>query len=266
MNDQPTVQQLLDVLDEYAPFSLAAEWDNCGVQIGNPAQAISGIHLALDPSDAVVDEAGKAGANTIITHHPFFFHPLKQIRTDTAQGKLIVRLVAGEMTLIACHTNLDVVPHGVSAVLAERLGLEQCRPLQPLPGRPDCGFGQVGQLLSPMPGREFIAMTAKALAQPDLLVAGVIPEQVEHVAVCGGSGSDLARAAREQGARIFVSAEIKHSVARWAEESGICLVDAGHFSTEQPMMAVLARHLGDHFGSIVTCSSRQQRPLAGLFS
>ncbi|MCI5146995.1 MAG: hypothetical protein D3923_16100 [Candidatus Electrothrix sp. AR3] len=44
------------------------------------------------------------------------------------------------------------------------------------------------------------------------------------------------------GADVFLTSEIKHDVARWAEEAGMWLLDGGHFATENPAMEKL-RHL-----------------------
>ena len=74
-------------------------------------------------------------------------------------------------------------------------------------------------------------------------VAGTIPDQVETVAVCGGSGSELAMAAAEAGAQVFVTGEVKHSTARWAEDAGFCVVDAGHFGTEKLVVPALVSAL-----------------------
>jgi putative NIF3 family GTP cyclohydrolase 1 type 2 len=82
------------------------------------------------------------------------------------------------------------------------------------------------------------------------------------VAVCGGSGSELAPLAQKAGAQIYLTGEIKHSMARWAESVGFCLVDAGHFATENPMVDGLARilrlRLADHGSSVVVSTTKKQ--------
>lgn len=266
MSTTLTVQQVLNALDDFAPFSLAADWDNVGLQIGKPTSTVSGICLALDPSCDLLKESCRLGLNTIVTHHPLLFHPLKQLRTDYPLGRMIHQAMINDLTIIACHTNLDVVPHGVSAVLAEVLGLVNCQPLQQMASDPSCGFGRIGKLPTPISGAEFIDQAAQALDQPNISVAGDIPLTVQQVAVCGGSCGELAELANQQGAQIFVSAEIKHSQARWAEDAGICLLDAGHFNTEQVIIPPLANRLESLFGKEVPIktSQRQQRPLQCL--
>ena len=259
------VQNILDVLDDFAPFSLAAEWDNVGLLLGRPEAPISGICVALDPSLDLLDEALEQGLNTIITHHPLLFHPLKQIRTDSPLGQIIAKAMAAEMQIIACHTNLDVVPDGVSDVLAHKLGLVDCQPLQVHGADSAYGFGRLGRLPSAMVGAEFLDRVSQTLQQPEMIVAGSVPEIVHQVAVCGGSCGDLAELARQQGAQIFITAEVKHSVARWAEDAGICLLDCGHFSTEQIIIEPLVARLDSLFGAQVKvqASIRQKKPLQG---
>ena len=85
------------------------------------------------------------------------------------------------------------------------------------------------------------------------------------MAVCGGSGSDLAEAALASGAQVYVTGEVKHSTARWAEASGFCIVDAGHFATENPVVESLVKMLEDVFAEQginvpVQSSAKQKDP------
>lgn len=66
------LKDLLTFLDTIAPLDTAEKWDNVGLMIGNPAQHITGVLIALDPTLEVVEEAIDLRANTIITHHPLF--------------------------------------------------------------------------------------------------------------------------------------------------------------------------------------------------
>ena len=61
--------------------------------------------------------------------------------------------------------------------------------------------------------------------------------------MCGGSGSELAPIALKAGAQVFITGEVKHSMARWAEAAGFCLVDGGHYATERPVVMALATML-----------------------
>jgi putative NIF3 family GTP cyclohydrolase 1 type 2 len=63
------------------------------------------------------------------------------------------------------------------------------------------------------------------------------------VAVCSGSGSSLLGDALSRGADVYLSGDLGYHLAREAEAAGIAMVDAGHFGTEHPAVAVLAQKL-----------------------
>lgn len=239
-----TTERILKLLDTLAPFALAEDWDNVGLMIGAPGSPVTGIMIGLDPAISLLDEALAHGANLVITHHPLIFPSLKAIRTDQPAGAVIAKALTNGLNLIACHTNLDVAPCGVSHVLSQRLGMIDTAPLLTRSaGGPETGLGAIGPLAEPVTGAGFLAMLGRVLALPALAVAGPIPDIVARVAVCGGSGSDLAMAAHAGGAQLYITAEVKHHVARWAEEVGFCVIDAGHFATEQWICEALASML-----------------------
>lgn len=241
-----TIDRILNALGSLAPFSLAEEWDNVGLLIGDPASTVTGILVGLDPTAQLLDEAIAGGANLVITHHPLIFPALKAIRTDHPTGALIAKAMANHIAVIACHTNLDVVPNGVSHVLAQRLGLIELTPLNAGPSSAaGLGFGRVGNLPVPVTPKEFLQQLCDLLALPAVAVAGRLPEFISRVAVCGGSGSEFAAAAQAAGAQLYITGEVKHHLGRWAEETNFCIIDAGHFATEQMVSAALAATLTD---------------------
>ena len=250
MTSRATVADLMAVLEEVASFKLAETWDNVGLMVGDPAQEVSGILIALDPTDTLLNEAAAVGVNTIITHHPLIFQPLKSVRTDRALGRFLRRALAENISVMGCHTNLDLATGGVNDVLAATLGLTDVQPLAVMAaqseaaaseksGQPN-GFGRWGRLSAPMTGEIFLHHVQDALDASVVAVAGRLPKTVSTVAVCGGSGSDLAQTAFLRGAQVYVTGEVKLSTARWAEANGFCIIDAGHFATENPVVAALA--------------------------
>lgn len=116
-------QVIIDALERLAPRRLAEEWDSVGLQIGSPAQEIHGISIALDLNEQALAAAERAGANLIVCHHPLIFKPLKQIRTDRPEGRLVAQLLKRDIAVYVAHTNLDIAQGGVNDVLAARLGL-----------------------------------------------------------------------------------------------------------------------------------------------
>ena len=265
--EQLLLRDLVDILNRVADFSLAESWDNVGLMVGDPQKPVNGILVALDPTEEVIDEALAKGCDTIISHHPLIFEPLKSVRLDMPTGRTVARCIADGVAVISCHTNLDVIHEGVSDQLGHCLGLNA---MQPLAGGVDDagnpqGFGRIGTMQSPLAGRAFLAHARQALDLPVIGYAGELPEKISRVAVCGGSGSSLAEAAFAAGAEVYISGEIKHSTARWAEAVGFCVLDCGHYATEKFIVPALAGMISEIFaaeviGVPVSASSRQTAP------
>lgn len=239
------VRDLLDGINRFAPFGLAESWDNVGLLIGRADREVRSVLLGLDPTLALLEEALDMGADTLITHHPCIFRPLSSVNTATPIGAFLERALEQKINVIACHTNLDSAVEGVSDALAERLGLKDLRPLHALdfPAMAGVGLGRIGSLPVPLAFPEFLKRLFAVLEIDGVHVAGQPPEEVGTVALCGGSGSEFAEEALRSGADVYLSAEIKHSTARWAEESGFCIIDGTHYGTEQPAVALLADKL-----------------------
>lgn len=118
-------QTIINLMEKYAPKNRAEEWDNVGLQMGSPAQAVSCVFLSLDLNEAILAEALQAGADMLVVHHTPFFKPFKHLRTDLPQGRLLQKIMQQGLALYAAHTNLDATVGGVNDVLARKLGLQQ---------------------------------------------------------------------------------------------------------------------------------------------
>lgn len=257
-----TVQDILNIIEKIAPANLAEEWDNVGLMIGNPSAPVEGVLVGLDPTPALLDEAAERKANLLITHHPFIFHPLKSVQLNRPDGFFIERAIRNNINVIGCHTNLDSAAEGVSRSLARKLGLADAGPMVAHPGSDGCGLGCIGRYAEPVTGDGFADRLRKACSPPWLLATANKPARIECAAVCGGSCSDLAPLALEMGAQVFVTAEVKHSMARWAEAAGLWLIDAGHFATENQALAGFADKLAEELGDVgVYATERQTSPL-----
>jgi len=235
------IQDIIDILQKIAPVELAEPWDNVGLLAGNPNAQAQSLLVALDPTSPLLAEAEAKGANVIITHHPAIFHPLKALRTDQPIGHFLAEAVKKNIHVIACHTNLDSAVGGVSDILAKRLDLTDISPLVPekTGSTSSCGLGRIGRCDQPMTPKDCIEKLRSISNAPWLLEAGIRPTQVNRIAVCGGSCSEFAETAMQAGADLYITAEVKHSIARWAEEAGFWIIDGGHFATEQLAIAPL---------------------------
>ncbi len=239
------ISELLTGINQFAPFALAEEWDNVGLLLGSPDREVNSVLLGLDPSLPLLKEAISRGADTLITHHPLIFRPLSSVTLTTPVGVFLECALANSINVIACHTNFDSAAEGVSDALAACLQLENVKPLHRTvySGMENTGHGRIGTFSSPLSSAEFLQRVCEVLGVQGVMTAGTLPEKIETVALCGGSGSDLAEEALNQQADVYLTAEIKHSTARWAEDSGFCVIDGTHYGTEQPAVALLAEKL-----------------------
>lgn len=124
------VAELLDLIQRLAPFELAQPGDNCGLLVGAQQANANHILTALELTDNVIDEAEAEGCDVILTHHPVLYTPVRSLVNANPREKLLLRLVRSDLTLIACHTNLDAAPGGLADIAGEALGLKEMTPLE----------------------------------------------------------------------------------------------------------------------------------------
>ncbi|MDQ7029238.1 MAG: Nif3-like dinuclear metal center hexameric protein [Ardenticatenia bacterium] len=230
-------------VEELAPERLAESWDNVGWQVGHDGVTVSHVLVALDVDVHVLGEARRVGANLIVAHHPLFFRPLRRLDPTTPRGRLLVELVRADVAVYAAHTNLDAVREGVNGALAEALGLEPVAPLQPVEGAPGAwGFGAICES-PPMTTLELVQRVHRHLGTP---VPRVTPGSRAHhrrVALLGGSGAAFLGAVARSGCTCFITGELKYHDAQHARAWGITVIEAGHYYSEAPVLAKLARWL-----------------------
>lgn len=117
------VRDIQQAVEGIAPASLAADWDNVGLQVGDPDAGVSRVLVALTPLPEVFDEAEEIGADLLLFHHPLIFRPLGDVNPASYPGDLVARAIRNGLAVHAAHTNYDAAPNGVSVALAEALGL-----------------------------------------------------------------------------------------------------------------------------------------------
>ncbi len=123
MNDAPSIADITDALEEWAPPGSAQDYDNVGLQVGDATRDVTAAVLALDATPEVLAEAKTHDAELVVTHHPLLFQPLDGVTADGYVSNLALQFAEAGIGLYSIHTNLDAAPEGVSFALAERLGL-----------------------------------------------------------------------------------------------------------------------------------------------
>ena len=69
------------------------------------------------------------------------------------------------------------------------------------------------------------------------LLAGIIDKKIKKVALCGGSDSSLISAAKDSGAQIFITGDLKYH--DFLCEDGFMVMDIGHFESETGVLELL---------------------------
>ena len=234
-----TVGDVVSALEARYPPVLASDWDAVGLTCGDPAAPVSRILFAVDPVQAVVDEALSEGAQMIVTHHPLLLRGVHSVAATDAKGRVLHELISHGIALFSAHTNADHASPGVSDALAEALGLTALRPLVGIPGAgPAVGTGRVGDLLEAVTLEQFAEHVSMVLppTHHGVRVAGDPQRTVRTVAVCGGAGDSFLDAAA-MAADVYLTADLRHHRAQdHLAEDGCPLIDIAHWASEWPWL------------------------------
>ena len=219
------LSSIIAFAQQIAPFESAAEWDNVGLLVGSPEWEIDRVLLALDITPDVVREAHQKGARLIVSHHPVIFSPLHTLRPDHAEYLLVKYDVAA----LCLHTNLDRAEQGVNTALGAALELKNTT------FYPE-DYLLVGEPAEPCSAEAYAAFLKDKLHAPSVRFTD---GEVTRVAVSSGGGGEGVELAEKYGFDAFVTGELKHHQYLYAKQHGIAAFDAGHFSTEDVVIAPL---------------------------
>ena len=260
MNKKISIGEVINILDKTFRPELQEDYDNAGFLLGDSTMSYSGTLVALDLTSAVVEEAVNEGLNLIVTHHPFIFSGIKRITDRTEAGRIVLKLIKNKISVYAAHTNLDNLPWGVNGILAEKLGLKDCRILRQS-SVDNIGAGMVGMLPKETEADKFLLKVKKLTGQPSIRTSNHNPKQdVRRVALCGGSGSEFIPDAIAAKADLYLTADLKYHDFQRAE-GRIILADAGHYETEQFAKEIISRVISEKFSNFACRISESQASL-----
>ncbi len=260
-----TVADILAFINTIAPEEMKEDWDHVGLNCGSMGKPVKKILVALDPFENVCQEALETESDLLVTHHALIWDPGFVTDMNT-QGRNTLFLIENNIACINAHTNLDCAPGGVNDILAEKLGLQNIRVINPK-GTDNAGrqWGLLRQgTIDPTPLSDFLANVKKQLGCPGLRYTNS-GRPVTKVAVGGGAcGSELMEAVRA-GCDTFVTADVKYNQFWEAQNYGLNIIDAGHFYTENPVCVYLAEQLRKAFPDITVAMSAWHMDCAKFF-
>ncbi len=234
-----TVADICALMEDWAPLDLAEQWDNPGLQVGDPNWPVRTVWVALDPLGEILRSAAENQVDLIITHHPLIFQPLRQINLATALGSDICLALEARIAVYCAHTNLDSAAGGVNDVLAEHLGLSCSGVLESQPDS-ELGIGRVGFFETPVTLEELALRIKQEFRIKGLKYAGDSKLKIKQAAICSGSGSSLMKNFLASDAQVYISGDLHYHDARQAQQWGRGVIDMGHFASERIVVRAVA--------------------------
>lgn len=242
-----TIRDLTAFMETLAPAALAEEWDNVGLLVGDADRALTRVVVALDITEDTIAFAQEQGAELIVAHHPLIFSAVKRVLAPSP----LYRLAASGIAAFAAHTNLDAAAGGVNDALCEAIGLTDVR-------EAFGGIGRVGTLAAPLSPCAFAELVGGRLNTPVQLREGT--KTVRTVALVSGAGGEYAADAE---ADAFLTGEMKHH--EWlALPHGLTVAAAGHYATENVIVAPLCERLREAFPALTVLPFYGEAPYRTL--
>lgn len=215
-------------LEEVSDFGTASEVPMLKLVVFTPAEAV----------DAVIDAASAAGAGRIGNYercaftsegHGTFLGNDEANPTVGEKGRIeVVPEVKIEMVLP--QERATAVEKAVRTAHPYEAPAFDLLPMRNLHEQP---AGRMGVLAQPMSLREFVTHVDARL-ETRSEAWGDPEKRVRKIAVVGGAADGDWVSARNQGADVYLTGEVKQNVALEASESGIAILASGHYATEQP--------------------------------
>ena len=219
-------KDIMAMIEGTYPKSAALGFDNVGLQAGRSEKEVRRIYLALDTTDAVIEEAIAQEADMLITHHPLIFSPLKHITDEDFIGRRLLKLIRSDISgQILGLTDTEVLDVTMNTQTKEE------------------GIGRVGSLPKEMTLEECCVYVKHKLKLGSVKVFGDMKQPVKRLAVSPGSGKSAIAPAVSKGADVLVTGDIGHHEGLDAAAQGVSVIDAGHYGTEYIFMEDMKRFL-----------------------
>lgn len=231
------LKDFFGALDKKAPIELSykliekGDYDNSGI-IVNSQEEVKKVLFSLDLSEKAVKRAKGLKCDTIVTHHPAIYNPIKSLSQEDLSTKALLLAVKSGMNVISMHLNLDVAENGIDASLCQALGGEKYKILDFVTEKN--GYGREFDL-SGITLEEFIKRIKTNLKTNKLVVYGKRKTRLNKGASFCGGGSGYAEKFVKNGvcgADVIVTSDMPHHVILALVESGKCVVIIPHYASE----------------------------------
>lgn len=231
------ISELYKILDEIAPFASQASWDNSGLLLGSQEDDFSKIYASLDIDNTLLDEIEEN--SLLLSHHPLIFKGLKKI-DDIYPSSLLKKMIKKDIKLISLHTNFDLAL--LNRYFVEKVLNFKIHEIQDfiIYVKVDEDFDSLAKMIKEKLRIEHLRFTKAK-------------ERISSLAICTGSGSDLAVTLQ---ADCFLTGDIKYHFALESLENGLSLIDIEHYHSEKYFAPCLQEALKTKGISIIIKDSK----------
>lgn len=241
---------IINKLRELAPEELQDSWDNSGFMAGSTEGEVTGIHIALDLTDEVLENALNNNANMIITHHPMIFTPLKNVTEYNFISKRVIKLIKNDITYYAMHTNFDKVK--MSELAADKIGMINTKIMEStneFDGKM-LGYGKIGNLSKDMNVGQLCNLIKQEFDLPNVKLFGDKNAKAVNVAMMPGAGRSFIAEAISQNVDTLITGDIDHHTGIDAVAQNLNIIDAGHYGIEHIFIEFMKEYINENFKGI----------------
>lgn len=218
------ISYIIHELESKYPLCKQEQWDHSGLQLGNIYNECKGILVCLNVDENTITQAIEHDCNLIISHHPFLFHPVKEIDTTTIRGKNIAQLIKNDITVYSMHTNYDALR--MNSMLLEKLGCIYIESVD------ESGICQMGSFKLGLYFEELISLLKETFNHQHIRVCGKVPTKVKTISLVAGSGHDYMKEALSQ-SDVFITGDLTYTHAMdIIELKEGCVIELSHFIEE----------------------------------
>ncbi len=119
---------------------------------------------------------------------------------------------------------------------------------------PQIGSGVIGYLENEMDEQKFLQLLKQTFFARGIRHTALLNKPVKKVALCGGAGSFLIKTARQQGADVYITADVKYHEF-FDAEGQMMIADIGHYESEQFTVELLHGLLVEKFPTFAVLKS-----------
>ena len=105
------------------------------------------------------------------------------------------------------------------------------------------GLGRYASLNTPISLQDLCEKIKLTLKMDHIRLVGELDTKIRKVAVVTGAGSDMVSLAKSKKCDVIITGDVKYHEAQDALDMGMCIIDCGHFDTEDIFKDVMKRYL-----------------------